>query len=161
MMVTQLAQLIYFLVKTNQIIVDFRLTTINTVTAENQFNALAWSCAGATGACAEDSEQKKQNLPTFSGRQFSLWLLNASQSEELEGVQRRCLQISLGCRSRSYADNMSELGVETLADRREGLVRSFAIACYRSAHHRWWFTPHPPLPLNTSQAPPRFLVPLR
>ena len=30
-----------FLVKTNQIIVDFRLTTINTVTAENQFNALA------------------------------------------------------------------------------------------------------------------------
>ena len=69
-MATQLAQLIYFLITSNQIIVDFRLTTINTVTAENQFNALAWSCAGATGACAEDSEQKTQNLPTFSGRQF-------------------------------------------------------------------------------------------
>ena len=67
MMVTQLAQLIYFLVKTNQIIVNFRLTTINTVTAENQFNALAWSCAGATGACAEDSEQENKTVTLSVG----------------------------------------------------------------------------------------------
>ena len=39
-------------------------------------------------------------------------------------------------------------------------VVSFAIACYKSEEHRWWFTPHPPLPLNTRLVPPRLLVPV-
>ena len=75
-------------------------------------------------------------------------------------MQRRCLQIVLGCRSKSYNSNMVELGLTTLSERRDELVRSFAISCFRSCEHRWWFSPHPPLPLNTRHSPPRFLIPV-
>ena len=86
-------------------------------------------------------------------------LLNGSQTEELESVQRRCLQIVLGSESRGYESNLAKLGLTTLAERRNELVRSFAISCYRSPNHRWWFNPHPALPLGTRYRPPRFLVP--
>merc|ERR1711888_389200 len=77
----------------------------------------------------------------------------------LENVQRRCLQIVLGTESKGYESNLARLSLSTLATRRLDLVKSFAIGCYRSQEHRWWFTPHPPLPLNTRLVPPRFLVP--
>ena len=55
--------------------------------------------------------------------------------------------------------NLEQLGLVTLAERRVCLVRSFAIATFRSHAHRWWYVPHPPLPLNTRTIPPRFFVP--
>ena len=84
-------------------------------------------------------------------------LLNASQEKEIEAVQWKCMQIILEASSTSYRENLCNLG---LVVQREELVRSFAISCFRSTEHRWWFTPHPPLPLNTRLVPPRFLVPV-
>ena len=86
-------------------------------------------------------------------------LINESQSLEIEAVQRNCLQIIMGVSSRSYNSNLSSLGLSSLAARRIVLVRQFAISCYRSPNHRWWFTLHPALPLGTRYRPPRFLVP--
>ena len=86
-------------------------------------------------------------------------LINESQSLEIEAVQRNCLQIILGASCGSYSTNLSALGLSSLADRRLVLVRQFAIACYRSPIHRWWFTPHPVMPLGTRYRSPRFLVP--
>ena len=37
-------------------------------------------------------------------------------------------------------------------------MRNFAISAYRSEHHRWWFSPHPPSPANTRQTTPRFSI---
>ena len=71
----------------------------------------------------------------------------------------KCLQIVRGRNSESYSRNLAALDLVTLAERRNELILSFAISCFRSEHHRWWFVPHPPLPLNTRVAPPRFLVP--
>ena len=76
-------------------------------------------------------------------------VINGVQSEELESVQLKCLQIVRGRTSESYARNLCVLELQTLEDRRKELVKTFAIACYRSDEHRWWFTPHPPFPLNT------------
>ena len=86
-------------------------------------------------------------------------LINASQVSKIEHVQFRAAQIILGPRSRSYAKNMEQLGLVTLAERRAELVRNFAIATYRSPIHRWWYVPHPPTLLNTRLVPPRFFVP--
>ena len=44
-------------------------------------------------------------------------------------------------------------------ERREELVAQFAISCYCSIEHRWWFTPHPAPPLNTRIKVPRFISP--
>ena len=93
------------------------------------------------------------------GAQVFHCLLNASQEEDLEGVQRKCVQIILGCKSKSYSENLATLELETLACRREELVKTFAIKCFQTVEHPWWFTPHPPPPLPTRHAPPRFLVP--
>ena len=38
-------------------------------------------------------------------------------------------------------------------------MRQFAISCYKSELHRWWFKPHPPQTLNMRHKPPRFIVP--
>ena len=86
-------------------------------------------------------------------------IINESQSEELESVQAKCLQIVRGRENESYARNLIALELESLSERRIDLIKTFAIACYKSEEHRWWFTPHPPLPLNTRITPPRFLVP--
>ena len=87
-------------------------------------------------------------------------LLNESQSLEIEAVQRNCLQIIMGAASGSYSSNRSTLNMSTLSSRRSELVQQFAIACFRSINHRWWFTPHPPVPQGTRYLPPRFLVPM-
>ena len=86
-------------------------------------------------------------------------VVNISQSDTIEAVQSKALQIVLGSASRSYAKNLATLGLETLENRRQDLLKSFAISCFRAPEHRWWFTPHPPLPLPTRQVVPRFLVP--
>ena len=87
-------------------------------------------------------------------------LLNEAQSHAMEDIQVKSLQIVLGARSMSYARNLAALGLESLATRRAILVKTFAIQCFKSTEHRWWFKPHPPLPLNTRLKPPRFEVPL-
>ena len=66
------------------------------------------------------------------GAQVYDCVLNESQSNELEAVQRSCLQLILGGDSRSYSSNLSALGLPTLASRRRELVKSFAIKCYKS-----------------------------
>ena len=91
------------------------------------------------------------------GAQVYDCLINESQAEELECVQRNCLQIILGRQSRSYSANLSALGLTSLSLRRKHLVKMFAISCYRSPIHRWWFSPHPPMPLNTRYCPPASL----
>ena len=77
------------------------------------------------------------------GAQVYGCVINATQSEELEQLQAKCLQIALGASSRSYAKNLATLGLETLENRRQDLLKSFAISCFRAPEHRWWFTPHP------------------
>ena len=73
-------------------------------------------------------------------------LLNQSQSDKLEAVQRNSVQIILGADSRSYSANLTTLGLLSLASRRTELVKQFAISCYKSPRHRGWFTPHPLFP---------------
>ena len=80
-------------------------------------------------------------------------LLNASQVDLIEHVQMKAAQIILGPKSLSYVKNLELLDLVTLAERRQCLVKSFAISTYRSPTHRWWYTRHPPLPLNTRKAP--------
>ena len=63
-------------------------------------------------------------------------LLNQSQSDELEDVQKTCLRIILGPKSGSYQDNMALLGLSSLASRRRELAKKFAISCYKSTKHR-------------------------
>ena len=82
------------------------------------------------------------------GAQVFGTVLNASQSDELEAVQVKSLQIVLGSASSSYARNLEALGMVTLAERRLELIKSFAISCYKSVEHRWWFTPQPLLILG-------------
>ena len=86
-------------------------------------------------------------------------MINESQSEELESVQAKCLQIVRGQKNESYSKNLTAMGLVSLAERRSELITTFAISTYRSEEHRWWYTPHPPLPLITCFDPPRFLVP--
>ena len=100
-------------------------------------------------------------------------LLNQAQSEEIESIQRKCLQIVLGRDSTSYRENLSKLKLERLDTRRRSLMEAFAVKCYSSPQHSWWFNPHPP-PAPTartqnyvdylhnvagSTVTPRFLIP--
>ena len=66
----------------------------------------------------------------------------------------------MGSSSQSYAKNLLELGLETLQERRSLQLKAFAIKCYRSPRHRWWFEPTSPGPRPTRGKPPRFKVPL-
>ena len=50
-------------------------------------------------------------------------VLNGSQSDLLEGVQTKSLQIILGTRSKGYERNMLFLGLNSLAERRCSLIR--------------------------------------
>ena len=86
-------------------------------------------------------------------------VVNQSQSNALERVQVRCLQIVRGTNSSSYAKNLTALGLVTLEKRRELLMKEFAIKAYASPEHNWWFLPHPDPPLNTRTEVPRFWVP--
>ena len=86
--------------------------------------------------------------------------LNKGQSQELENLQARCLQIVLGAQSRSYRANLAALNLPRLDDRRVQLMTTFAISAYRSVHHRWWFSPNVPNPANTRIDLPRFEIPL-
>ena len=79
-------------------------------------------------------------------------LMNQSQSDEIEAVQVKALQIVMGENSRSYARNLAALSMETLEIRRQGLVRSFAISTFRAPEHRWWYTPSSPSPYQTSSS---------
>ena len=51
------------------------------------------------------------------------------------------------------------LGLESVEERRSGLMKEFAIKAYTSPEHKWWFRPHPPAPCNTRLILPRFHVP--
>ena len=75
------------------------------------------------------------------GAQVYGTLLNQSQSDELEAVQMKCLQIVRGQNSESYTKNLVALGLVTLVERRRELILAFSISCFRSIEHRWWFTP--------------------
>ena len=86
--------------------------------------------------------------------------LSKGQSNEIESIQIRCLQIILGAQSRSYRANLDAVSLPRLDVRRVQLMRNFAISAYRSEHHRWWFSPHPPSLANTRQVKPRFSIPL-
>ena len=86
--------------------------------------------------------------------------LNKGQSQVLESIQARCLQIVLGKQSRSYRANLAALNLPRLDDRRVQLMQSFAISAYRSVHHRWWFSPNKPSLTKTRSALPRFRIPL-
>ena len=77
------------------------------------------------------------------GAQVYECLINESQAEEIECVQRNSLQLIMGSNSGSYSANLAALGLSTLSERRKKLVKMFAIKCYRSPLHRWWFSPHP------------------
>ena len=50
-------------------------------------------------------------------------VINLSQADEIESVQRRCLQIVLGSESKSYERNLTTLSLSSLADRRQFLVK--------------------------------------
>ena len=75
-------------------------------------------------------------------------LINSSQSDEIEHVQFKAVQIILGPRSKSYSRNLELLGLVTLAERRACLVRSFAIATYRSQSIDGGMSPTLPFPLT-------------
>ena len=115
--------------------------------------------AGATKEQLLSSYIARVRSTLESGAQVIDPLLSAVQAGEIEAVQQSCLQIVLGTESRSYTSNMASLGLTSLTSRRKVLVRDFAIACFKSPSHRWWFKPHPPAPLNTRFQPPRLLVP--
>ena len=106
--------------------------------------AKVWSLA----KCREAGASREQLLSIYVARVRSTLeygsqvfdcVLNGSQAEELEAVQQRCLQIVMGSSSGSYRSNLSSLGLVSLAERRSQLVKQFAINCFRSPIHRWWF----------------------
>ena len=76
------------------------------------------------------------------GAQIYGFLLNGRQSDELEQLQVKCCQIILGANSRSYEKNLAALELPRLSTHREVLMKDFAISCYRSSVHRWWFSPN-------------------
>ena len=88
-------------------------------------------------------------------------MLNGLQTKELESVQRQACIIILGRKASSYAENLVSLRIPSLYERRELLVREFAISVFRNHKHRWWFQPSPPPihPTRVIQPRPRFAVP--
>ena len=87
-------------------------------------------------------------------------LLNASQSEELEPLQTKCCQFVLGANSQSYEKNLVKLNLPRLSSCRQEFMKDFAIACFCSGLHRWWFGPNINNRCNTRDDLPRFHVPL-
>ena len=128
-------------------------------------NARIWSLvklreAGASPKQLSDVYVARIRGVIEYGAQVYGCVLNKSQSQAIEAIQARCLQIVLGKQSRSYRANLALLDLPRLDDRRLQLMRSFAISAYRSVHHRWWFTPNKPSQAHTRSAPPRFVIPL-
>ena len=89
-------------------------------------------------------------------------VINGVQGKALEDVQAHALQVVMGAECSSYSRNLATLELETLAERRENLMLKFAIKCFKSKQHSWWFTPSPSLTALARLAhpsPPRFSVP--
>ena len=128
-------------------------------------NARIWSLvklrdAGASPKQLADVYVARVRGVIEYGAQVYGCCLNKGQSQALENIQARCLQIVRGKQSRSYRANLAALGLPRLDDRRVILMRSFAISAYRSVHHRWWFSPNEQSQSKTRSALPRFSVPL-
>ena len=89
-------------------------------------------------------------------------VLSGIQAFELEQLQSHAVLIILGSQSQSYSKNLETLGLKTLGERRKEIMLKFAISCYCSTTHRWWFkaTPPPTRPTRTSTSRPRFIVPM-
>ena len=133
--------------------------------AKKRTNARIWSLvklreAGASPKQLADVYIARVRGVIEYGAQVYGCCLNKGQSQVLESIQARCLQIVLGKQSRSYRANLAALDLPRLDDRRVQLMRSFAISAYRSVHHRWWFSPNKPSLSKTRTALPRFSIPL-
>ena len=79
-------------------------------------------------------------------------LLTRTQSNLLESLQRRALKIIYGHET-SYKDCLAIAGIQTLQERREGLVKKFAVKT--SKNHRFsdgWFPEKPITQHNTRQS---------
>ena len=76
-------------------------------------------------------------------------LLNGLQVFALEEVQRLACLVILGGQASSYIQNLVKLQLPKLSIRREEITREFAVKCYKSNLHRWWFKPPPPPPHPT------------
>ena len=86
-------------------------------------------------------------------------LLNGSQRQKLESVQRLAVAVIMGVQATSYAQGLLSLGIKTLEERRLTLTKSFAIKAYKSYRFTNWFTAHPPPPRGSRQVMPRFHIP--
>ena len=86
-------------------------------------------------------------------------LINAAQSKVLEDVQVKCCQIILGGRSSSYSRNLVTLELERLDIRRRDLMLKFAVSCYASPDHTWWFERNPRYSVQTRTEFTRFVIP--
>ena len=85
-------------------------------------------------------------------------LLNGLQSDHLEKIQRRALQIIRGREAKSYRLNRLHFDLSLLSERREELTKNFAIKTLRSHRHTFWYTRSDPAPCHTRVVPPRFKI---
>merc|ERR1711895_69688 len=67
--------------------------------------------------------------------------LNGVQTQKLESVQRRCLQIVLGSDSGTYEENLVSLQLDRLQLRWEQLQHRFAVRMVRNPRFSKFFTP--------------------
>ena len=105
--------------------------------------------------------------PVYAG------LLNGSQVQKLESVQRLAVAIIMGAEATSYAQGLHSLKLTTLEARRLYMAKVFALKCAKSHRFKHFFTPYPerqtqtplryPLltrPENQPQTTLRYLAPL-
>ena len=70
-----------------------------------------------------------------------VWKCGITQEEisDIERVQKSFLYIALGNAYHSYSDALEKMEMETLADRRTNLCRTFALKASKHPKHRNWF----------------------
>ena len=86
-------------------------------------------------------------------------LINDAQSKVLEDIQFKCCQIILGKESASYTRNLTTLKLDRLDVRRRDLMIRFAVSCYTSTDHSWWFVRNPHYSANRRTELTRFVIP--
>ena len=66
-------------------------------------------------------------------------VLNGSQSDHLEKIQSKALNIIRGKEAQSYRANREMLDIELLSDRRELLTKHLALKILISERQSYWF----------------------
>ena len=91
-----------------------------------------------------------------------MWNCGITQEEstDIERVQKSFLHITLGNDYQNYQNALEKLEMETLADRRTNLCKSFALKAFKHPKHGAWFKPNEVKGVDTRSIKTKFATPI-